>query len=728
MKPRSLAAGSAALLAAVVLAGLLTAATPGSASPGPERRVIVLLSGDTDQKVLSGKGKQKRSFHKLLNAVALTVPENEIAAIKGTKGVLAVVPDSPVKVHTDVSVPLIGATEVREKYDATGKGVVVAIIDTGIDYTHPDLAGKLIGGYDFVNGDADPMDDNGHGTHVAGIIAGKAAKEGGITGVAPDASILAYKVMNEWGEGYTSDIVAGIEAAADPANPHRADVINLSLGGPGDGTDPIGLAATAASRSGVVVVASAGNSGPGRDTVGSPAAADGVIAVGASNSNLRLPTAYLLDHGQPSLIQAYRGAHSANPPINPVTAPLVDAGFGSPEELDAAGDLHGKIVRVQTLVPQSKQDLSMWDIELARELENRGAVALLGGYTNSGGPVLAQPPQGLRKHASGDLYVMDKIVVMGIDNTQFDELTTRLANGPVSIRLEGKDVTDQIADFSSRGPSPTFGLKPDLVAPGVEIKSTVPTALFAPGQYRMSGTSMAAPHVAGAAALLRQLNPGLSPAEVTSRLVNSAKPLPGTQISESGSGRLDVAAAVRQTLTATPATLSFGLADLSKRDVSGAKTFTLHNTSTQAQIVHVTAEGKARVSPEWTIIPAGHTASVRVTIKVDNPAEDTTIEGLVKVAPVNGPAINLPYLMVVRPLIVQTSPDPSDGTSTAYIYSYAALGASPVVTVTDRNGKARQVTATPVYGNWYRADVTRVHGFRAWHGGHGPGARGRVRV
>lgn len=695
MKTRSLAAG----LAAVVVAGLLTAAAPGQASPGPQRRVIVLLSGDTDQKVLSGKGKHGRSFHKLLNAVALTVPESEIAALKNTKGVLAVVPDTPVKVHTDVSVPLVAATDVREKYEATGKGVTVAVIDTGVDYTHPDLAGRLAGGYDFVNGDSDPMDDHGHGTHVAGIIAGKAAAPGGITGVAPEAKYLAYKVMNQWGEGYTSDIVAGIEAAAES----HADVINLSLGGPGDGTDPIGLAATAASKAGVVVVASAGNSGPGRDTVGTPAAAEGVLAVGASTSNVREPSAYLLEHGRAELIQAFRGVHSANPPANPVTAQLVDVGFGSKEEFDAAGDLTGKIVRVQTFVPQSKEYLSTWDIELAREAENRGAVALLGGYTNSGGPVIAQRPSGMRKLASGDLLVMDKIVVMGIDNTQFDELTTRLAQGPVSIRLEGKDITDQIAAFSSRGPSPTFGLKPEIVAPGVEIKSTIPTSLFAPGQYRMSGTSMAAPHVAGAAALLRQLHPGLAPADVTSRLVNSAKPLPGTQM------RLDVLAAVKQTLSATPATLSFGLADLSKRDIGGSKVFTLRNNGNRAQLVHVTAD-KAGVSamPEWVMIPAGQTASVKVALRVDNPAEDTTVEGLLKVSAVNGGSLNVPYLMVVRPLIVQTAPDPSDGSSTVYIGSYAALRAAPVVTVTSRRGKAQKVTATHDHGNWY---VARLSGY-----------------
>ncbi|MBV1852681.1 S8 family serine peptidase [Catellatospora tritici] len=382
--PRFLAAG----LSLAVAAGLLSAWSPAGVAqqPAPQRRVIVLLDGDAAaasapggrlrdargadavkvadaRKALRGRQQgfvdgargrglhlsQERPLNLLVNAVAATVPEREVAALAALPGVAAVVPDRPVRVHTEVSVPLIGATRVWQRQDATGtaakgKGVTVAVLDSGIDYSHPDLGGgfgegfKVVGGYDFVNDDADPMDDNGHGTHVAGIIAGRAAAPGGITGVAPEANLLAYKVMNEWGEGETSDIIAGIEAAIDPANPHRADVINMSLGGPGDGLDPLGLAATAATRAGVVVVASAGNSGPSADTIGSPAAADGVIAVGASTSDRVEPTAYV----KGVKLQTYRGILSANPAVAPVTASLVDVGYGSTEELDQAGDLQAR--------------------------------------------------------------------------------------------------------------------------------------------------------------------------------------------------------------------------------------------------------------------------------------------------------------------------------------------------------------------------------------------------
>ncbi|MDG4865779.1 S8 family serine peptidase, partial [Streptomyces sp. T-3] len=425
---RTLTAG----LTAAVLGGLLTTAPPSAtAAPrtDPERRVIVTLDGEAaatgkgrlrsadaqdvraDRKALAGRQQtfldraedaglhtgRPRKLNLLLNAVAVTVKASEMAELKQLPGVVSVREDTKVRMLTDDSVPLIGAPDVWKRKDpagdgADGKGVTVAVLDSGVDYGHPDLGGgfgeghKVVGGYDFANGDADPMDDNGHGTHVAGIIAGRAAAKGGVTGVAPGATLTAYKVMNANGEGYTSDIVAGIEAAADPANPHRADVINMSLGGYGDGSEPLGAAATAATRAGVVVVAAAGNDGPDSNTVGSPAAADGVIAVGASVSGIRVPTATYKDGEK---LQTYRGLLSASPAAGPVTAELVDVGPGTPEDWDRAGDVKGKVVRLEMLVSQSTQTLSAWEIEQGREAEKRGALALVGGQPSGGGPVLA---------------------------------------------------------------------------------------------------------------------------------------------------------------------------------------------------------------------------------------------------------------------------------------------------------------------------------------------------
>ena len=111
---------------------------------------------------------------------------------------------------------------------ATGRGITVAVIDTGVDLDHPEFSGRIVDGYDFVDGDTTADDGNGHGTHVAGTIAG--ANDGiGITGVAYDAEIMPLRVLNDDGYGWTSDIISAVRWAAD----NDADVINLSLGGEG---------------------------------------------------------------------------------------------------------------------------------------------------------------------------------------------------------------------------------------------------------------------------------------------------------------------------------------------------------------------------------------------------------------------------------------------------------------------------------------------------------------
>ncbi|MBK8051567.1 MAG: S8 family serine peptidase [Anaerolineales bacterium] len=165
----------------------------------------------------------------------------------------------------------------------------VAIIDTGIDYTHPDLGGcfgigcRVAGGWDFYNNDGDPMDDHSHGTHVAGIV----AASGAITGVAPSAHLWAFKVLDAGGYGYASTIIAGIERTADldgdPITVDPADVANISLGGYGTPDDPMSLAVDAAVDSGVVIAVAAGNSGPSAGSLLSPGVARKAITVAASS-------------------------------------------------------------------------------------------------------------------------------------------------------------------------------------------------------------------------------------------------------------------------------------------------------------------------------------------------------------------------------------------------------------------------------------------------------------
>ncbi|MBS3793893.1 MAG: S8 family serine peptidase [Candidatus Thorarchaeota archaeon] len=164
--------------------------------------------------------------------------------------------------------------------NVAGNGIKVAILDTGIDYTHPDLDDVYSGGYDYVDDDSDPKDGNGHGTHCAGIVAAEDNGEG-VIGVAPMTSLYAVRVLDDQGSGYTSDIIAGIDWAIN----NGMNVISMSLGG-GSYDDAFDDAINRAYSADIVVCAASGNDGEG--TVSYPAAYTNAIAVGAIDSNHEL--------------------------------------------------------------------------------------------------------------------------------------------------------------------------------------------------------------------------------------------------------------------------------------------------------------------------------------------------------------------------------------------------------------------------------------------------------
>ncbi len=180
--------------------------------------------------------------------------------------------------------------EVDKVWDAgyDGDGVVIAVIDTGIDANHPDLKGKVVGWVDFVNGRPSPYDDNGHGTHVSGIAAGTgAASNGKYIGVAPKAKLVGVKVLNSQGSGLLSTILKGVDWVIKNKDKYGIKVINLSLGSNqnGDGTDELSRAVDRAWEEGIVVCIAAGNSGPDKGTVSIPGVAKKVITVGAVDFN-----------------------------------------------------------------------------------------------------------------------------------------------------------------------------------------------------------------------------------------------------------------------------------------------------------------------------------------------------------------------------------------------------------------------------------------------------------
>ena len=284
VSPRSRTLSS--LLALIALIAM-TAPLRGLA----DSRIHVLISfhsrpGSADEALVRAAGGDiARTFH-LVPAIAASLPAQAIAALARNPRIAAIEPDGRVfavdaELDNSWGVKRIGAA-VAHAGGFRGAGVKVAIIDSGIDYTHPDLAANYAGGYDFVNNDADPFDDNKHGTHVAGIIAGL-DNDLGVVGVAPDATIYALKVLGADGSGSFSNMIAALQWAVD----HQIQVTNNSYGSAQSPGLAVQNAFDNAAAAGMLHVAAAGNSGTCEgtgDSVLYPARYASVIAVGATDS------------------------------------------------------------------------------------------------------------------------------------------------------------------------------------------------------------------------------------------------------------------------------------------------------------------------------------------------------------------------------------------------------------------------------------------------------------
>jgi minor extracellular serine protease Vpr len=566
----------------------------------------------------------------LVNAFSAVLSRTAAEALSHRADVASVQPVSIVLLDNSTSVPFIGAPKVWQQYGAEGQGMTLALVDTGIDYTHKDFGGpgtveaydsnnpdvvepgtfptkKVIGGYDFVGSnydvldddptndiprpDFDPLDRDGHGTHTGGTCCGIGVPGKVGPGVAPKVKILSYKV---WDVGNSTDdvLVAAYERAVDPNQDgntgDQADVLSFS-GGVDYGTlnSVEAVAAQHVVDLGMVFVASAGNSGnqPAGGSayiVGTPATARGVISVAASIDQFVAqtltvddPPTTLPDNGlfvfqdwsaplTSNVTDLILDAREFDPPADPENPAPTDRQLC---DSTPPGSFGGHIALVYKGSTGGGDCTGTEKVFRAQEM-GASAVVLWNGFGGF--------PFGLAPGDFVDQITIPALMVSSNDSEALGDLMSPdAASGSfntveVTITLHADPTPipgfeDSMTDFTSEGPARvTNDLKPDISAPGFDITSAgVGTGDDA---AVLSGTSMAAPHVSGAAVLLRQLHPSWSPATIKAVLMNQAKvdlknndlssPVPATV---KGAGRVQVFESAKAVSVAAPASLSFGL-------------------------------------------------------------------------------------------------------------------------------------------------------------------------
>ncbi len=553
----------------------------------------------------------------------------------------------------DVSPGLINAPELWNALggpENAGEGIKVGIIDTGIDLRNPFLsatgypdAPELDACSPFRKpGNANTSDKviicrvyaSGvapgaaaplqllvfdHGTHVAGTVAGNHNTSGkvaglevtidGLSGVAPRALLGDYNVFPGFGAGFVafggSAFSHDIAAAIEDALLDGMHVVNMSLGGGVQGPhDFLAEAVNAAVEGGMVVVVAAGNSGPGDSTVESPGSAAGALTAGASTNPHFV--------GIPVTLASGGTFGAAVGDFNPYDPAVLNADFAlaSPANgCTAVSGVSGKVA----LIDRGACTFTT----KVRNAQNAGAIGVLV-VNNVAGDPIAMASDGTLPEPTIPAAMVSKN----------DGAALKSAAGTTTISIDGtapqefiSTNADIIAGFSSRGPTPfTYLIKPDVTAPGVNVFSSVFDQDFAFFQ----GTSMATPHVAGSAALLLQLNPAWSPADVKSALVNTAKRpvfdhILGTNptgVLVRGGGRIDLAAAMETPLTFDPASVSFGFWSGNK-PVSAEVTVGVRNVSQATQTCSVAVSGPAIVTASTSSLTLNSGDTTAFTLSLD---------------------------------------------------------------------------------------------------------------
>ncbi|WP_138204075.1 S8 family serine peptidase [Haloimpatiens lingqiaonensis] len=650
--------------------------------------------------------KIRNSYTKVLNGFSMMVKKSEIYKIKALPEVKSVTLVN--KYYPDMT----SAKTLTQAYEAygssygyNGQGMVVSIIDTGIDYTHKDMkltdpskaklqskssegvgkyfTDKVPYGYNFAEQNYNVIDTGSmHGMHVAGIVGANGDKEAvdkreAIQGVAPECQLLAMKVFAndpEIGGAYSDDIIAAIEDSVK----HGADVINMSLGsnsGFQESDEPEQKAIKNATESGVVVVVSAGNSqyntAPYKfselyDTgvVGSPGIAKESLQVASyENTNIML---FNMEYTSASGNGSYTyEVNNVNPSeVLKGEFELVDCAYGKESDFEGK-DVNGKIVLAQ------RGELTFAEKEVNAQKAGAKAIII---YNNRAGYI-------------GGMFVDDAVNIPVIGMTEADgKALKEKASSGLKVKFSGTltslDNTDKndMSDFTSWGPAPNLEFKPEISAPGGNIWSTVNNNKY----ENMSGTSMAAPHTSGAEALILQgikkNYPSLTGKELVdfakTTSINTAKTIMDKQHTEvpysprrQGAGLVQIVDAVNNGVTVKD---DRGNAAVALKEIGKTTTFALNLknykdkpitfdlsdiggvlTEQSETIESMSYDVKikdAKVSFDNTkvTVPANGTAKVNVTINLpDDLAKEIFVEGFIKLKstePKDNPDLVVPYI------------------------------------------------------------------------------------
>jgi minor extracellular serine protease Vpr len=586
-------------------------------------------------------------YYWTLNGVALRVPAGTTNTIRSIEGVTNVTPVHEVRAFLDTSVPHTNAPSVWEDYGFFGQGITVADIDTGIAWDHGMFTTnpaavpgvnheKITKYYTFTEG---LYDGNGHGTHVGGIIAGDSELgyapnpltgygEALLDGVAPKATLFGYKVLSDAGTGLNASVVLAIDTAVAD----NADVLNLSLGSDDDSPDsPESVAVANAMAAGHFVAVAAGNAGPAYSTIGTPATREEILTVGSSTDPGNIQY-YLEDRDGGERFAMNLMSNSPAPSNDPlIDERYVHVGEGC-TSIDYAvkEPVIGKVALIKrgTCTFSVKKDLA----------EAHGAIAALI-FNNVEG------------NFSGTMSGSE-IVVGALSDADGAHLVAQtdargLSSDAVLFDPNGDSRVGQISGFSSRGPTDDHRIKPDIVAPGDSITSSVtpipnPLGVGEPSGYSdAGGTSMASPHMAGAAALMVEAHPDWTTQEIKAAFMNTAvqlaDPVDGQpySIMDQGAGMVDVRAAMDTPALIINPSHSFGEALTGGQTATFTAEFTIIDKSGDGgtwSLAWQDGDGRGRggegrtlpaagwsqgLSPASVSVPAGGSATFTLSVTID---------------------------------------------------------------------------------------------------------------